>query len=441
MTTTIYTDLENELKWLEQVLETKRLLNANEKGGYVSIDECEEPQIQDTTFGYGKVVFQYNLDREERLILILALAPHIHPKVLNPLTNAASTVAFGGAVGKDFKGFLPTGETVLFICAEDNVPKKIELHKLLGVSGKLVKNGILQVSQVAVGEPVLSGALIVSEQILGLLIGGELHQTRFSMSFPAELLTTQMEWEDLVLNHITARQLEEIETWIVHKEKMMNDWGMGKKLKQGYRVIFEGPPGTGKSLTAALLGKKTGKEVYRIDLSKVISKYIGETEKNLANVFNVAEHKDWILFFDEADALFGKRTNVNNAHDRYANQEVSYLLQRIENYDGLVILASNLKSNMDTAFLRRFQTDIYFPFPKATERLRIWEKSFPTMVTFHENVDLTNIAHEYEIAGGSIINVVQFCSLRALKRGSTEVELEDFIDGIRKEFHKEGKVL
>ena len=126
-------------------------------------------------------------------------------------------------------------------------------------------------------------------------------------------------------------------------------------------ILFSGAPGTGKKTLASLIGQQSGKEVYRIDLSMVVSKYIGETEKNLSKVFDAAEHKNWILFFDEADALFGKRTNVRDAHDKYANQEVAYLLQRIENYNGLVILATNMKSNIDEAFTRRFQTIINFP--------------------------------------------------------------------------------
>ena len=127
------------------------------------------------------------------------------------------------------------------------------------------------------------------------------------------------------------------------------------------KILFIGAPGTGKKTLAALIAQQSGKEVYRIDLSMIVSKYIGETEKNLSRVFDAAEHKNWILFFDEADALFGKRTDVRDAHDKYANQEVAYLLQRIEDYKGLVILATNMKNNIDDAFIRRFQTIIRFP--------------------------------------------------------------------------------
>ncbi|MGB5979407.1 MAG: ATP-binding protein, partial [Cyclobacteriaceae bacterium] len=222
---------------------------------------------------------------------------------------------------------------------------------------------------------------------------------------------------------------------------LLYDWGMIRKLKPGYCALFYGPPGTGKSLTASLLGKRTGRDVYRIDLSKTISKYIGETEKNLAGIFDRAEHKDWILFFDEADALFGKRTNISDAHDRYANQEVSYLLQRREEYNGLVILASNLKSNLDEAFTRRFQAMIQFPMPQTAERLQLWEKGFSNKTVLESHEELQEIARSYELSGGSIINVIQHSSLMALRRGEHVIQTRDIMDGIKREYRKIGRTI
>ena len=174
-------------------------------------------------------------------------------------------------------------------------------------------------------------------------------------------ITTDLSWDDVTLNEDTAKQVEEIKTWF-KQSPMINHEGAekNKKLARGYRSLFYGPAGSGKKLTAALIGKEFDKPVYKIDLSKLVSKYIGETEKNLETIFDRAEEKEWILFFDEADALFGKRTGVKDAHDKYSNQEVSYLLQRIENYNGLVILATNMKSNIDDAFTRRFNSMIHF---------------------------------------------------------------------------------
>ena len=168
----------------------------------------------------------------------------------------------------------------------------------------------------------------------------------------------------------------------------------------------------------------------------VVSKFIGETEKNLSNLFAKAENKDWILFFDEADALFGKRTNVRDAHDKYANQEVSYLLQRVENYDGLVILASNFKSNIDEAFIRRFQTIIHFPLPKMSERLQIWKNAFPEKVKLAPDLQLESAAKKYELSGAEIMNVVQYACLKTLERNDTVIHLKDVSKGIRNVYRK-----
>ncbi|MCZ4319375.1 ATP-binding protein [Aequorivita viscosa] len=210
-------------------------------------------------------------------------------------------------------------------------------------------------------------------------------------------------------------------------------------MKAGYRVLFHGPPGTGKTLTASLLGKYTNKPVYRIDLSTVVSKYIGETEKNLSNLFNKAQHKDWILFFDEADAIFGKRTNVRDAHDKYANQEVSYLLQRVEAHPGLIILALNFRDNIDESFTRRFQSIIKFEMPGATEREAIWKTNLPEKLKISEAIDWEDISKKYELTGSNILNIIQFCSLKVLNGKSKTLTPEILQQGIRREFVKENR--
>ena len=221
----------------------------------------------------------------------------------------------------------------------------------------------------------------------------------------------------------------------------MQDWGMEGKIKPGYRVMLYGPPGTGKTLTAALLGKFTNRDVYRIDLSMVVSKYIGQTEKNLGRLFDKAENKDWILFFDEADAIFGKRTNVRDAHDKYANQEVSYLLQRIEAHPGLVILASNFKNNIDTAFTRRFQSMIEFEAPSHEERYRLWENNLPKNVTLAKDVSLEELSRKYAITGANIVNIIQYACLKTISEDSTIVKKRSLLEGIKKEYVKEGKTI
>lgn len=245
--------------------------------------------------------------------------------------------------------------------------------------------------------------------------------------------------EQLILPYSTLEQLDEIRQWILHGKTLLSDWQMGQMIKPGYTSLFYGAPGTGKTFAACLLGKYCNCDVYRIDLSMIISKYIGETEKNLSRIFDMAEHKNWILFFDEADALFGKRTKVEDSHDRYANQEVSYLLQRIEDFTGVVILASNLKANIDPAFLRRFQSVIHFPLPTPAERLRIWQNAKSPVAELEKEVRLEQLADVHEITGGTILNSMRFASMKALSRGSNVILKEDLDEAIRREFQKEGK--
>jgi SpoVK/Ycf46/Vps4 family AAA+-type ATPase len=285
----------------------------------------------------------------------------------------------------------------------------------------------------------LTGFLTVNREVVELVTTGNIRRPLFGIDFPAQLIETQMDWEDLVLDPYTMEQVMEIKAWIEYGNELLHELGLIKKIKPGYRSLFYGPSGTGKTLTSSLLGKVTGRDVYRIDLSMVISKYIGETEKNLEKVFQKAEYKNWILFFDEADALFGKRTKISDAHDRFANQEVSYLLQRVEDYAGVVILASNLKSNLDDAFTRRFQSIIHFPMPNTGDRLLLWQKGFSDKTELDGNVDLDTIAREYEMSGGSIMNVVRYATLMALKNGSRLIRGDDLLNGIRREFQKEGK--
>jgi SpoVK/Ycf46/Vps4 family AAA+-type ATPase len=173
----------------------------------------------------------------------------------------------------------------------------------------------------------------------------------------------------------------------------------------------------------------------------VISKYIGETEKNLEKVFKKAENKKWILFFDEADALFGKRTSITDSHDKYANQEIAYLMQRLEDYPGLVILASNMRNNVDEAFIRRLQSIVHFQKPQPRERFRIWNNAFSSECQPPIKEELERIAQQYELSGGAIMNVVQYASLMALNRNEKTIRVEDLLEGIKKEFRKEGKTL
>ncbi|WP_425636489.1 ATP-binding protein [Algoriphagus yeomjeoni] len=435
-----------ELDWLQTLLKARSAMNANSGSSIRDVLEIPAPTFEKESGSYARLIQRINLSAEERFLLILAAVPHIKPQMLdmfmgkNQLTQQIFT-EFGGRKGKNHNGFIPTGETVLFILAGSDLAKRFKYLGLLSQETTLFKEGHLKLSDTDPDDPYLNGTLTISRDTLQEITSGTVRKPDFSADFPAQLLETEMSWDDLVLNPHTEEELREIEIWLKHKDKLLQEWGMHKKLKPGFKALFYGPPGTGKTLTTTLLGQKLGLDVYRIDLSRMVSKYIGETEKNLAKIFDRAERKGWILFFDEADALFGKRTSVSDAHDRYANQEVSYLLQRIEDYDGMVILATNLKNNLDEAFMRRFQASVFFPMPQPEERKKLWKKGFPSNVELEDRIDLQDIARTYELSGGSIIQVIQHSLLMALDQESAQVKLGDIKEGVRREYHKMGRTI
>jgi len=433
--------LASELDFIEQLIQYRlNNIQDNAMGSAVPIF----PQVSTWQFNIQPFAVQQQLSGEEIILLWIALVPHVKGDLFDgaiqkKLSASGDFPGLGGVRGKNFRGFLPTGETALFLLAGDDIEKRSRVQQLFSPDHFFAKNRIIWLEDVPAGEPVMSGKIILSQEYIDLFTTGKASRPHFNSSFPAKLIQTQLEWNDLVLSDEVLQQIKELEQWLQHNNTLMKDWGMGNRLKKGYRVLFHGPPGTGKTLTASLLGKYTGRDVYKIDLSMVVSKYIGETEKNLENLFARAETKNWVLFFDEADALFGKRTGVRDAHDKYANQEVSYLLQRIEDFDGLVILASNMKNNIDDAFIRRFNAMIRFPLPDENDRAAIWKKSFPSKIGFKNNINVPEMVKRYELSGGSIINVVQYACLKAIEKEEGFIYLEDVVVGIKREMHKEGK--
>jgi DNA polymerase III delta prime subunit len=432
-----------ELAWLSEVIDARLKLHFGEECSFTDIYEIEPPELPEGSM-YSSLVKHYSMDFRERLVLMLSLAPQVMPQLLDVFFIKNANVdrgftEFGGVKGNAHGGFLPTGETAAFLLAGENLEQRFSIQYLFDSGHFFSFHNILRLEPVQGHDPFLSGVLTISREIIDFVTLGHARSPDFGNDFPARRITTPMNWEDLVLEEQTFEQLDEIRAWLRFENTIMKDWGMNKKLKPGYRALFYGPPGTGKTLTAGLLGKITERDVYRVDLSMVVSKFIGETEKNLSRIFQQAEHKNWLLFFDEADALFGKRTKVEDAHDRYANQEVSYLLQRIEDFEGLIILATNFKSNLDEAFTRRFQNVINFPMPRPAERLLLWQNGFPDKCELEPAVHLEEIAARYEISGGAMMNVIRFCSLMALRRGNNIITLTDIEEGIRREYKKEGK--
>lgn len=438
--------LHREINWLSEILYTRFDLYFGKETKYKTIFDIPVNDLTNDDSIFSKFIKHYNFSFAERLAIILALTPHLKPQVLDVFFSKNTKyerifTEFGGIRGDNFGGFLPTGETLAFILAGYDFNIKFQIFQLFEATHTFFTHNILKLSEVKDNEPKLSGQLIISGNLIDLFTIGKSSKPSFSTRFPAKIVTTQLEWDDLIVENNILQEINDIIMWMKHQNKILNEWNLQKTIKPGYRALFHGPPGTGKTFAASLIGKYCKKDVYKIDLSMVISKWVGETEKNLAAVFDMAENKDWILFFDEADALFGKRTGTQTSQERYANQEVAYLLQRTEDYNGTVILASNLKANMDEAFTRRFQSIIYFPLPKFKERLKLWDNYLSKTLGVEEKIDLKKIATDYEISGGGIVNVLKYCSIHAAERNQKLIIEEDLLEGIKRELQKEGKLL
>lgn len=439
-------DINAELSWLSNIITTRMNLYFGTQEQDNNVYEILPPDLSKSDSVYAKIVQYYQMQFAERLLLVLALAPHVKPEILDVFfakneRYERGFTEFGGVKGVNFSGFLPTGETAAFLLAANHLQDRMRLLSFFNEDHFFKKHNILQLQVTQTEEPLLSGLLKLSAEYITYFTTGDAKKPDYNIHFPAKLITTPLNWEDLVMQDEGYSDLMEIRDWIKYGDQLLEEWGMKKQIKRGFRTLFYGPPGTGKTLSASLLGKVTGHDVYRIDLSMVVSKYIGETEKNLANVFDQAENKNWLLFFDEADALFGKRTQTSSSNDRYANQEISYLLQRIEDFPGVVILCTNLKANIDEAFSRRFQSMIYFPLPDAASRLRLWKQSFPNNVEYEASIDFNHFAQKYELSGGAIINVSRYACLKAIARNSNTILAKDILNGIRREFAKDGKAV
>ncbi len=267
------------------------------------------------------------------------------------------------------------------------------------------------------------------------------HQSQHRLGELAVQIEPRCGWDDLVLPDDKRTQLQELCSQARHRHRVFGDWGFGRKLShgKGLSALFSGVPGTGKTMAAAIIARDLQMDLYKVDLSGVVSKYIGETEKNLSRIFQEAETSNAILFFDEADALFGKRTEVSDAHDRYANIETSYLLQTIEQYNGIVILATNLRDNMDDAFTRRLRFLVEFPFPDEGQRLGIWKRHFPPEAPLREAIDYEFLARQFPVAGGNIKNIVLNAAFYAAA-GEGAIAMTHILQAAQREYEKIGKL-
>ena len=435
-------DILKDVEWLETLINA-RINNYLYNEEY---DEIAPPDLSQSETHYANFIKRFQLSIDERKIILLTLANEFKSKILTKFSIISKEsqklfTGFGGKVLNQYGDFSPTIKTALFLLGSCDFDVHLKYYTLLNKTHRLYKENLICEKRESESGIAGNRGLYLSNFTLMQIFEGKEEELEYSENFPAKKLTTPLEWEDLILQESTKDSLKELMAWLEHNNENLSKMKVSKNIQPGYRILFYGPPGTGKTLTAGLIGKKINKDVYRVDLSQLVSKYVGETEKNLEKIFSVGEKRNWILFFDEADALFGKRTSIGSANDRFANQETAYLLQRIESYNNLIILASNLRKNLDEAFARRFQSVVYFPIPEKEERYNLWKNAFQNEFIFDENLDLKEIAEKYDIAGGSIVNVLRYTTLMALSKNTVYITKKDFMDGLKREYHKIGRTL
>jgi AAA+ superfamily predicted ATPase len=435
--------LQKDLLVLENLIQQKVELFAN--GQELSVElSWKNIETDDEVFDYyHDLVKHYQLSEIERGTLLLAFVYAYYPLMLDFLLQYKLQFQdrknLGGKSDSN-QYFKPTIETAVFLFTNGSIDERTLVYELFNGKSWLLKHEIIQIESEE--NHFFNKTINISSDYRELLLNQKINKPDFSSEFPAKLVSTNSNWEDLILADEVMQELNLIEVWQNTKNQVYDQWGFGNIFKPGYKALFYGPSGTGKTMAAVLLGKKLGIDVYKIDVSQLVSKYIGETAKNLEKVFHQAENKNWILFFDEAESLFSKRGNSNSSNDKYSNQEVGYLLQRIEDYSGIVILATNLKSVIDDAFTRRFQNIINFPIPDEDQRFLLWTsmtKLPNSPIEFH--VDYKKLSHSYELTGGMIANVIRECVYRCVQHNSIIVDPISLEKSIKRELQKQGKYM
>lgn len=434
--------LKNELQWLKQVMLYQISIHLRSKGvkAVGMTDNFPSPPVLEHQDAFDSFVSENKLSTEERLLLILGLSVHqqfdffepfIRDSFRKPIIYPDLGLSYQGSY---HKGFIPTGETVLFLLSKPDQPNMEFVEELFNESQFLIKHNILWLEKRQDDLAPLSGYLAVNPLFLNQVENKKIALSGLFQELPVQLLYSPLNDDELVLDNHARKQLQQLQSSINqhrHAKPEKNE----ALAEKGILAVFAGDKGTGKTLAAILTGKKTGHALYRIDMSLVASKYIGETEKNLSQLFRAAEKNSWILYFDEADALFGKRTNVKDAHDRYANQEISYLLQQIDKQKLIIIISVSTKSILDKELLDRCDAVIHFQSPTTKVMYRLWKRALPQSDILNNPSDkvLQSISKHFDIPAGIIPSVVQGCVEDCFKRKHIRITSAQIISGIQRE--------
>lgn len=374
---------------------------------------------------FAQTVALAGLDAAEAVVLLAAIAPYVDERfaaLYGQLTDRQGVTALTGEVARTL--------------AARSFKGRLDATAMLSAHGRLRANGLLTLDP----SDDLSGVLVPERGLVAWLTGQPPEPVVASSAFPARPLTTVHTLDDVVLPAAARARVDDLAARIAHRDVVVDDWGFGTHHDNaaGLIALFHGPPGTGKTMTAAAVAASAKLPAYLVDLSALVSKYIGETEKALAKVFDRAAREHCVLVFDEADAIFGTRTEVGDAHDRYANQEVSYLLSRVEQHPGVVVLTTNLVANVDPAFQRRIHVMVEFPEPGPVERERLWAAVAPERLPVAEGVDLSQLARRYPLTGAQIREATLDAAYLAAANGRVVTE-EHLTAGIRRQYEKAGR--
>ena len=405
----------------------------------------EQLHLPDPLTHYGKFMVDWKANETERMAISICFAQLYFPTAFDSFLNVFAKRGkrlsnVGGKLIESEGRFYPTVRTLAFIMAGNDFEKYAHYTNLLSSGHRLFQEGILLVTESRDARSFIEMEVRLNEIYYPALLNGAEPRLDAEVGFPASRNTGTHTMNEVVLDDNTVVEMNEIKNfaWKIDELQALPE----KRMYKGYCVcVFTGEPGTGKTHTAVAMGNELKMPVYTVNTAQLVSKYIGETEKNLDKVLNRFNNKNCILFFDEAEAIFSKRTEVKDSHDRYANQEQSFLLQKMTEFNGIIILATNvqdIRQHMDKAFLRRFYRIINIPFPNYPERKLIWEKTLGQSFTYEDGL-VDRMAKNYQLVGGSIHNVVSDGVIKALTAKSKVITFEMMEPALKSEFNKTGR--
>ena len=432
--------LNTVILWLKDIIDQRSVeIESNNKSQSVaSISPLPKPE---ETSPFAAITTQYELAETGYILLALAISPHYFPEVFERILQMRDEKGFlkphfGGQYNAVTNQFTPTYFTALFLLSGNNLSLRGKYVAVLQKAHPLLQQQILYQGQLQNEEQQFMQSVIeLDSSYYDYFTKGIPPRLDHGQHFAATLNASKLIKEDVILEETVAAQIKPIDNYAqIIDSDFFNS--TPHKFKKGFIALFYGSPGTGKTLLASILANSYGLDMYHVDLSNVVSRYVGEAEKKLEIIFNRLQGKNCMLFFDEADALFGKRSEVKEAHDRYANQEVSYLLQRIEKFDGLVVLASNFKNNMDDAFLRRMDVTVNVIRPKEKSREALWNHYLPSNLTYESDQLLAYLVKEFAYTGANIRNVMKNVAIAMASENKTTISYEDMIPYLKIENDK-----